>query len=422
MKLAIYNHGIAFDGIAPYRRPLGGSESSIVYMARELSRCGHDVTVYCNLPEDSEDRNSPPGSEAGLSKYRHYHAFFTDYVKMRWDALISFRSFDPFLLGRVAPRMIFWTGDAFDQPAMRHFEHRSIQDNIDLIFCVSNWHRETFIKTFDLPHQKVIATRNGFNPELIPNAPDRQWGRGAYSSTPFRGLDILIRMFPEIRRQAPDFQLDVYSSMKVYGWTSGQDERVFGPMYAAAIEAGVNWHGSVSQPVLLSRLGSAGLFLYPNTFDETSCIAAIEAQASGCVVVTSARAALNETVEHEATGICVKGDPRSESYRRDFVTTVCQLLQNPARLEHFSEAARERAFRKYTWATIASEWTAVLESMPAQPVQARMSGPLALLQKAHDYLRNGNVSATSCVLAALDQTPFLRSEVEALKGQLSTWT
>jgi len=41
MKIAIYNNGIAFDGSTPFKQPLGGSESSIIYMARELARIGN---------------------------------------------------------------------------------------------------------------------------------------------------------------------------------------------------------------------------------------------------------------------------------------------------------------------------------------------------------------------------------------------
>jgi hypothetical protein len=46
---------------------------------------------------------------------------------------------------------------------------------------------------------------------------------------------------------------------------------------------------------------------------------------------------------------------------------------------------------------------------------------LVLLQKAHDYLQSGNLNASRRVLMTLDQTPFLRSEVDALKGKISTW-
>src|SRR5437762_610717 len=284
MKIAIYNRGLVFDGTTPLNQPLGGSESSIVYMARELTRLGHDVTIYCKTPEDSV----APG-------YSHYYQFFADYTSMPWDVVISFRSFDPFLLGRVAPRMIYWTGDASDQDVLTNFEHPALQEHIDLVFCVSEWHRRSFIAKFHLPAEKVVATRNGFCPELISHAPRREWTRCAYSSTPFRGLDILLKMFPQMRESFPDLCLDVFSSMKVYGWKSEDDQKEFRSIYEAAGQPGVQWHSSVPQPDLLQSLGKTGLFLYPNTFDETSCIAAIEAQASGCVVVTSAKAGLSET-------------------------------------------------------------------------------------------------------------------------------
>jgi glycosyltransferase involved in cell wall biosynthesis len=412
MKIAIYHHGIPFDGSTPFRQGLGGSEASIVYMARELARLEHDVTVYANSARAIFD---------GVT-YRHYHDFFTDYRTTPWDVVVSFRSFDPFFLGRVAPRTIFWCGDAYDQPKLEHFGHRSLQENIDLVFCVSNYHRNTFIQAFQLAPEKVIATRNGFCPELVPPVvPHREWTRCVYSSTPFRGLEILLKVFPAMQARVPALFLDVFSSMQVYGWTADADEKEFGRIYQAADQPGVHWHGSIDQPSLLKHLARAGLFLYPNTFDETSCIAAIEAQACGCVVVTSARAGLNETVLDRVTGICLPGDPESGRYQQQFVSTVLNLLGNPPRLHELSTAARERAFLMYSWPTIAKEWTGIFKDMDARGVSQRWGGPLGLLQKGHRYLENGNVNALARVLMELEQTPFLRNEVEVLKGKLSTW-
>src|SRR5436189_4577506 len=145
LKIASYNNGIAFDGNTPSQRPLGGSESGIVYMARELAAIGHSVAVYCNCPQ--------PGMIDDVS-YVHYHQFFTHYQSMPWDAVIAFRSFDPMLLGRIAPRMIYWTGDASNQPALGNFGHAALQQNVVLVFCVSNWHRDSFIRRFGLHPEK----------------------------------------------------------------------------------------------------------------------------------------------------------------------------------------------------------------------------------------------------------------------------
>jgi glycosyltransferase involved in cell wall biosynthesis len=424
VKLAIYNRGIPFNGTTPRTRPLGGSETSIVHMARELAGLGHDVTAYVNV--ELNDASPAEGSDSGERifdgvLYRHYHRFFADYGSTPWDVVISFRSFDPFLLGRIAPRMIFWCGDACDQPALKNFEHPALQQSIDLILCVSNWHRTSFIEQFDLPPDKVVATRNGFSPEFVPPPQPRSWDRCAYSSTPFRGLEVLLRMFPRMRERTPSLTLDVFSSMKVYGWDEHVDRQTFGAIYDAAAQPGVTWHGSVAQPLLLNHLAQTGLFLYPNTFAETSCMAAIEAQACGAVVITTAKAALSETVDNGITGICLTGDPASSGYQHDFIATVATMLRNPSRLEEISSAARERAYRLYRWSSIASEWTELFREMAPVPVHARWSGPLTLLQKADAYLRKGNVTAAGHVLSTLDQTPFFKSEVDALRGKLAAW-
>jgi glycosyltransferase involved in cell wall biosynthesis len=420
MKLAIYNRGIPFDGRTPFSQPLGGSETSIVHMGRELARQGHEVTVY-SVPSSAGALGAAQARQRPIDgvSYRPCEDFFTDCASSPWDALISFRSFDPFLIGRVAPRMIFWTGDAADQPALQNFAHPALQQNIDLIFCVSNWHRRSFIDAFALAPDRVIATRNGFCPELVPKSSHRDWTRCAYSSTPFRGLEVLLKMFPYMRQRVPTLRLDVFSSMKVYGWSNDADQQAFGALYKAAAQPGVTWHGGIAQPRLMENLSRSGLFLYPNTFAETSCMAAIEAQACGAVVITTARAALSETVENGKSGICIPGEPDTPAYQSEFITTSSNLLQSPSRLMELSEGARSRAFRLYPWSSVALEWSDILRTMPVQPVHARWNGPLVLLQKTHDYLENGNINAASRVLATLDRTPFLKNEVEKLKGRLA---
>lgn len=411
MKIAIYNNGISFDGNTPSQRPLGGSESGIVYMARALAACGHIVAVYCNCPE--------PGAFDGVS-YIHYHQFFAHYQSTPWDAVIAFRSFDPLLLGRIAPRMIYWTGDASNQPALENFGHAALQQNVDRVFCVSGWQRDSFIRQFGLAPEKVIATRNGFVADAVVTGGPRDIATAAYTSTPFRGLDILLEVFPAIRHRVPLAALDVFSSMKVYGWTPDQDQQAYGALYSAADQPGVTLKGSVNQRQLLRTLGRTGLLLYPNTFEETSCIAAIEAQASGCVVISSARAGLKETVAHQETGILIEGDPRSVEYKRHFIEAAVGLMTNLELFAAFSTRARARAFRQYTWSAIAAEWTTILKDMPAHQVSGRFTGPLSLIDRAWGYVRAGNVNAAQRIVKDVDATPFFRRETEGLKERIKS--
>jgi glycosyltransferase involved in cell wall biosynthesis len=413
MKLAIYNNGIPFHGNSPVEGPLGGSESGIVYMSRELAALGIDVSVYCNCPS--------PGTYDGV-EYIHYHRFFDDYKLLGWDVFIGFRSFDPFLIGRVAPRTIYWTGDAFDQPAIARLGHPLLQENIDLHFCVSEWHRATFIDAFDLPADKVVATRNGFRDDLVrrieADNPVKNWTNGVYSSTPFRGLEGVLAMFPRLRRRVPGLSLDVYSSMKVYGWDQDNDREAYDPIYRMADQKGVTMHGSVGQEILLNSLARSGFLLYPNTFDETSCISAIEAQACGAVVVTSAKAGLKETVADGETGVCIPGEPRSDEYQRRFIDAVAGLAKNPDRHQMMSAAARKRAFERYSWRAIASEWQSIFDQMEPSEVVPRWTGPLSLLEKAHGYLEKGNRSASLRLLDRLRTQPFFENEIVNLETKL----
>jgi glycosyltransferase involved in cell wall biosynthesis len=289
---------------------------------------------------------------------------------------------------------------------------------VDLVFCVSGWHRDSLIRRFGLPPAKVVATRNGFASDSVLTGGPRDIATSAYTSTPFRGLEILLEVFPAIRRRVPSAALDVFSSMKVYGWTPEQDQRAYGAIYNAADQPGVTLKGSVNQRQLLRTLGKTGLLLYPNTFEETSCIAAIEAQASGCVVVTSAKAGLNETVTHQETGILIEGDPRSADYKRHFVEAAAGLMTNFELFAGFSTRARERAFRLYAWSTIAAEWTDILQGMPARQVSGRFTGPLSLIDRAWGYVRAGNMNAAQRIVKDVDATPFFRHETEGLKERM----
>ncbi len=68
----------------------------------------------------------------------------------------------------------------------------------------------------------------------------------------------------------------------------------------------------------------SAILCYPNTFAETSCITAMEAQAAGCAIVTSKLAALPETVAN--AGIMIEGEPGSPAYLDSFSTAVDVFL------------------------------------------------------------------------------------------------
>jgi glycosyltransferase involved in cell wall biosynthesis/Flp pilus assembly protein TadD len=371
-----------FDGRTPYERPLGGTESALVYLARALAHLGHRVVVFNCCKE--------PGVYDGV-EYAQWDTMLGRCLTDRPDVMTSVRFWDLIGRTRLAPVQIFWTGDAADQPYIEGLSDRAARSEIDFFMLQSDWQAETFQALLGIPAWQVLRTNLGaagstVEPPIRPEGTAPRARRLAYASTPFRGLDVLLDVFPRIRAACPDAELDVFSSMKVYGISEAEDQKRFGEIYAKARQPGVNLVGSIDQRTLAQRLQQSRILAYPNHFAETFCIAAIEAQAAGCVVVTSALGALPQTVG--TGGICIPGDTQSAAYQDAFVEACVALLKDDGRWLQMSEAALARSWSDYTWAAVAGQWdknlTAALTVTP--PVVERISvhlaaGRAALAQK-----------------------------------------
>jgi glycosyltransferase involved in cell wall biosynthesis len=121
--------------------------------------------------------------------------------------------------------------------------------------------------------------------------------------------------------------------------------------------------GPLSKRNLYRELARSALVVYPATFPEASCISMIEAAACGTPVVASRYCALKETAADGETAVLIPGDPRREEYQRAFVDAAAGLLDNQARWQEMSAAARRRVEERYQWKDIAAEWEAVFEGL-----------------------------------------------------------
>jgi glycosyltransferase involved in cell wall biosynthesis len=178
----------------------------------------------------------------------------------------------------------------------------------------------------------------------------------AYTSTPYRGLDLLLRAFPRIRAAVPGVTLQVFSGMRLYGVAEAEEQERFGKLYERCRKTeGVEYVGSVPQPELARRLRAATVLAYPNTFPETSCIAVLEAMAAGCRVVTSELGALPETAGGFAS--LIPFGAGGDVYLDRFVEETVAVL------EHLDGTAEDHLRRQVahvqecgSWAGLADEW------------------------------------------------------------------
>jgi glycosyltransferase involved in cell wall biosynthesis/thioredoxin-like negative regulator of GroEL len=391
---------VPFDGSTPRQRGLGGTESAIVYLAEALTQRGHRCVVLNNC--------DAPAAVHGV-EYDRWEALPSRALRDRPDVVVGVRYWQ--MLGRIrlAPLQIFWTGDAYDQPFLKEFVDPERRREIDLVMLQSDWQAETFHRHLNVPRSQIVRTRLG----AAPAASDRRTRRRtlAYASTPFRGLDVLLDVFPRIRAACPDAELDVFSSMQVYGVSQADDRKQFDGIYRKAAQPGVTLLGSVPQPVLAERLREARLLAYPNHFEETFCIAAAEAQAAGCPVVTSALGALPETVGEG--GVCLPGDPRSPAWQDAFVKACVALLTDDQRWEAMSRRATERAAAYFSWERIAEGWEATcLAALGGEPPE---------LDRVATHLAAGRAALAQRMLARLARPTAVPEDAWTALQTFTAW-
>ena len=128
---------------------------------------------------------------------------------------------------------------------------------------------------------------------------------------------------------------------------------------------GAEYVGPVSQVELARAMVDVDVLAYPCTFAETSCIAAMEAMASGALIVTSDLGALGETTARFGRLIGLNGDHTGMA--RDYAAFISKELTEAARDPHTTALRlaeqRRHARDNYTWARRAEEWTAWLRAL-----------------------------------------------------------
>lgn len=367
MRIVFADPTLAYTVETAYRQPLGGCQSAMCYLSAALAAAGHEIVLLTATESPAVERGVIcKGWE--LTSPRELRDFGADVVVSSPSAKYA-EDLRHIFGGK--PRLILWTGHAHDQPSVQPLLNAAERAHYDGYAFVSSWQAQHFSETFSLDRARTTVIGYGASPAFCS-----LFGAGedvaqvklgppvlAYTSTPFRGLDILLAVFPEIRRRAPGTTLQVYSSMRVYQVPDARDESEFGALYRQCRETeGVEYIGSLPQPVLAQALRRVTVLAYPNTFPETFCISVLEAMAAGCRVVSSALGALPETTAGYARLVPIIG--RKDTYAQAFIDATVGALDDAASARDAATLAAQVAHVNHacTWQVRAQAWIAWLDA------------------------------------------------------------
>lgn len=183
-----------------------------------------------------------------------------------------------------------------------------------------------------------------------------------YGSSPDRGLEWLLKMWPDIKKEVPDAKLRIF-----YGWTVFDIMAKGNPnmqtwkskMLDMMKQEGITDLGRISHEAVRKEFERAGVWAYPTSFGEISCITAMKAQAYGAVPCVINYAALVETVQY---GVKVEGDIYDKETKDEYRRALVSLLNDPDQQGEIRKVMIPWAQKKFAWSEVAKQWDAEFKS------------------------------------------------------------
>ena len=307
MKIAIIDLlGLTYDGNTLNNRGLGGSESAVILMSRELSKLGYSVTVYCSCI----DSEASPGTYDGVRYVDHSQLDASE----RYDIVIASRTIKPFRAGNpyaplvmAATYRVLWMHDTFTD-GDQDLEAMVVGGFIHRIFTLSDFHTiyasncdHGARRNFEMLKPHIFQTRNGAVKHIEHvdvTAKDRNLF--VYNASATKGLIPLVRnIWPRVKTAIPDAKLICIGGYYRFreGAEPDEQERTVRDLVndQGLRNLGVTFTGVIKQSEIAALLARASFMLYPTAFPETFGISSLESLLYRTPIITARFGALEET-------------------------------------------------------------------------------------------------------------------------------
>jgi len=346
MKVLLIDNGHPFTLNTPYVQPLGGSETSILLLAKGLAELGNDVvllsTATIDVPQQMDNLwlyniNNWP------NLYKHV------------DLIVFNRVIIPeILFSAIDVPVCYYAHDAYDQThILSVITNRSIYNKLERIFCVSEWQEHTFIKYLGLPKTKLSVLGNSIDIFLYNGYVERNSNKFIFASIPYKGIDVIGDLFNDIciRSKRSDLELHVFSSMTLYGQESDVEyEANFNKLTKIP---NVFLHKPISMKEMAVELLSSSFYLHPATYHETFGMMFVMAQAAGCLPITTNVGAASEIITNEHDGFVI--DCRNIKNIHCYVKFVNKVVELLDRDVYKMRLTAERSAKRWFYVTIAKK-------------------------------------------------------------------
>lgn len=352
----------SWDWSTPLETGIGGSETSHVEMAQRLARRGHLVTSFAPIPDESRAVGAVRLDGAVWYKCSAPDPFFDG-----WGDHVFVIYRDPPTVDKIPAGVPAWLiCQDVSYPTMT--PERAARFTRIVALCED--HAQYLKQLWPYAAEKVCISSNGIRSALIrkfwehPGREHRNPKRLIYASSPDRGLWSLLHIFSRVRELIDDVELHVF-----YGFNNlekcpdafpnhPEKAKYIRMMNETLIEAlkapGIVHHGRIGQRDMIDEWLTSGIWCYPSTFTETSCITCMDAQACGAIPVTTPVWAVGENVRY---GVMVEGFPDKDPLTKvRYVNEIVRLVQDPERQDAIRSEMMPWALNHFDWENFVTQW------------------------------------------------------------------
>lgn len=260
---------------------------------------------------------------------------------------------------------IYWLHDLPEDPELSHLKETNSRNRFHKFVFSSNWQYSRFQYLLNFPYdEKSIVIETPI--EVLPRVEKKfDTIRLIYSSTPQRGLHLLVPVFEELAKKYDNIYLDVFSSFKIYGWED--TDKQFEPLYERIRNhPQMTYHGFAPNETVRETLLNAHIHAYPNVWLETSCRSVIEAMSAGLLCVHPNFGALSDT----SGGLTFQyqGNSDQNKHANIFYQALDTAIKNVAKEEVQTHLALTKMYadNRFGFERITKQWEDLLVSLKLQ--------------------------------------------------------
>lgn len=255
---------------------------------------------------------------------------------------------------------ILWQHLNYNEPYTKGMQNKFFIRAIDAFVYVSHWQYEKFRYVYQCPVDNAHVVKNAIEPIEYSARSKGEKFKLIYTSAPFRGLKNLLDAFSIIGRD--DVELHVYSSTMMYG--TEYDLR-FKKHYDDLFERAKNmknvvYHGYAPNKQIIEALKTSHIFAYPSVFEETCCLAMIEAGAAGCRLIAHNLGALLETGSEYATLVPIRINEKKIA--EEYANALNNAINTYYDCENVLQKQSDYFNAFYSWENIIPKWKQLFES------------------------------------------------------------